>query len=172
MWQKFKRLYYLIKPCGNLKVNCTERLMINRLICRLLSTVFLGRAMRNVGLPLPAIMLARACVRCVPVRASTRLPRRASNHAGACVPTWHTNVSTEHPATISPLSPPCVDFVFLISEEFVNNLIYIYLMSRIHRNICKSFWKIWHIFVLFPNYITLSNKLHWKNHCKYSNKAV
>ena len=93
---------------------------------------FLGRAMRKRRPP-PICDHAVACVRCVPVRAFARLQRQASNHAGACVPACHTNASTEHPVTISPLSPPCVDF-FLISEEFVNNLIYISLMSVIHRN--------------------------------------
>jgi hypothetical protein len=44
-----------------------------------------------------------------------------------------TDASTEHPATISPLSPPCVGF-FENPEEFVNNLTYISLMFGIHKN--------------------------------------
>ena len=39
--------------------------MINRLICRLLSTVFWAMRCGSVGLPPPTIMLARAGVRCV-----------------------------------------------------------------------------------------------------------
>jgi hypothetical protein len=45
-----------------------------------------------------------------------------------------TDASTEHPATISPLSPPCVGFFFKNPEEFVNNLTYISLMFEIHKN--------------------------------------
>ena len=48
--------------------------------------VFLGRAMQKRRPPPLAIMLARACVGCVPVRVSARLQRQASNHAVACVP--------------------------------------------------------------------------------------
>ena len=91
---------------------------------------FLSRAMRKRRPP-PACDHAGACVRCVHVRASARLQRQASNHAGACVPAWHTNASTVHPAIISPLSPLtslCGFCFFLISEEFMNNLIYISLM--------------------------------------------
>ena len=65
----------------------TEKLMINRLICRLLLTVFWAVRCESVDRSLPTIMLVRAYVRCVPIRASTRLQRQASNHAGACVPT-------------------------------------------------------------------------------------
>ena len=49
---------------------------------------------------------------------------------------------------------------FEIYEKFVNNLKYISLVSAIHKNNLKVFLKIWHIFILSPNYITVFNKLY------------
>ena len=75
---------------------------------------------------------------------------QASNHASLCMRSLgfsvkqaimpvpvslpDTRMRARNTLRQSLLSPPCVDFVFLISEEFVNNLIYISLMSGIHRN--------------------------------------
>jgi len=109
------------------------RVMINRLICRFLSIVFWAVRCGSVGLPPSAIMLSRACDASLCVRSLGFSVKQVIMP----VPVSLSDTRTRARNTLrqSLLSHLLVWILFfLISEEFVNNLIYISLMSGIHRN--------------------------------------